>query len=76
MHKQKCHLLKLDGVFHTNIQVKLTAETNFVRVKCDRIHKETHYVRDQLGNILCKVTKPLVFMDLCCACYKVFIVGI
>lgn len=51
-----------------NRQLKLTVKTNFVRIECDRIHEVTHYIRDQLGQILVKVTKPLVFMDLSCAC--------
>lgn len=57
-----------------NGQLKLTVKTNFVRIEYDRIREVTHYIRDQLGQILVKVTKPLVFMDLSCACYKVLMV--
>lgn len=44
-----------------NGQLKLTVKTNFARIQCNRIHWVTHYIRDQLGQILLKVTK--VFMD-------------
>lgn len=57
-----------------NGQLKLTLKTSFVKIECNRIHKVTHYIRDQSGQILLKVTKPLVFMELSCACYKVLMV--
>jgi len=56
-----------------NRQLKLIVITKFLRTKYDRIHEVTHYIRDQLGQTLLKVTKPSVFTDLSCACYNIFV---